>query len=108
MAEHFVTERRTREPTHPGAVLRDDVLPALGIGVSAAARELRVSRQTLHAIMRRDDPKPVTVTMALRLGRFCGNGPDLWINMRKAYDLWHEERAIQSELKKIPTQAAYG
>jgi addiction module HigA family antidote len=40
-----------RAPTRPGDVLREDVLPAMRISVSAAARDLRVSRQTLHAIL---------------------------------------------------------
>jgi plasmid maintenance system antidote protein VapI len=39
--------------------------------------------------------------MALRLGKFCGNGPRLWIRMQEAYDLWHAERAIAADLAKI-------
>ena len=41
-----------REPTHPGEILREDVLPALRMNVSQAARELGVSRQLLHRIHR--------------------------------------------------------
>ena len=40
-----------RAPTHPGAILREDVLPALGISVSQAARDLGISRQMLHRIL---------------------------------------------------------
>ena len=40
-----------REPTHPGELLREDVLPALKMNVSQAARELGVSRQLLHRIL---------------------------------------------------------
>src|SRR5437899_2284663 len=74
-----------RAPTHPGEVLREDVLPALRLSVTEAARELGVSRQTLHGILAKSHP--VTPTMALRLGRFCGNGPDVWLRMQASHDL---------------------
>jgi plasmid maintenance system antidote protein VapI len=41
--------------------------------------------------------------MALRLGKFCGNGPDLWIRMQEAHDLWHAKRRIADELASIKT-----
>jgi addiction module HigA family antidote len=44
---------RRRQPTHPGEILREDVLPALRLSVAEAARQLRVTRQTLHRIQAR-------------------------------------------------------
>jgi plasmid maintenance system antidote protein VapI len=41
--------------------------------------------------------------MALRLGKFCGNGPNLWLAMQQAHDLWHRRRELGAELRKIPT-----
>ena len=87
-------------PSHPGEILREDVLPALGLGVSEAARQLGVSRQSLHRIMA--GRQPVTVEMALRLGKFCGNGPQLWLRMQQAHDLWLAEQRLQGELARIP------
>ena len=49
---------------------------------------------------------PVTPDMALRLGKFCGNGPDLWLRMQQTYDLWHAERALRKVVAKIPTAKA--
>ena len=46
--------------------------------------------------------QPVTVEMALRLGRFCGNGPALWLRMQQAYDLWQAEPRLRDELERIP------
>jgi addiction module HigA family antidote len=40
--------------------------------------------------------------MALRLGRFCGNGAGLWLRMQQAYDLWHAERRLRPDLERIP------
>jgi addiction module HigA family antidote len=98
--EHMVTRRPTRPPTHPGQVLKEDVLPALGLSVSEAARRLRVTRQTLHRVLA--GTSGVTPEMALRLGRFCGNGPGVWLRMQQAYDLWHAERRLGNEIARIP------
>lgn len=88
-------------PTHPGAMLRDDVLPALGLTVSEAAIKLGVSRQTLHRIMREDGPDAVSPDMAVRLGKLCGNGSRLWLTMQAEYDRWHAERSVDTS--NIPT-----
>ncbi len=95
--------RRDRPPTHPGEILREDVLPALNLSVTAAARELRVTRQTLHRVLA--GKSGISPEMAVRLGRFCGNGPGLWLRMQQAYDLWHAERRLGAELEKIPAHA---
>lgn len=102
--EDVVAERPNRCPTHPGTVLRESVLPALRLSVKDAAAELRVSRQTLHRILAGD--VSVTPHMAVRLGKFCGNGPGIWLRMQQAHDLWHAERALKAELDQIPSHAA--
>jgi len=99
--EYIMNSRPRRKPTHPGELLREDVLPALRISVSEAARNMRVSRQTLHRILAGD--AGVTPDMAVRLGKSCGNGPGLWLRMQQAYDLWHAELRLAGELTKIPT-----
>lgn len=104
MAEYPVRKRPEREPIHPGVILRDDVLPALDLSVVEAAKQLRTTRATLHAIMA--GTRAITPDMAVRLGKFCGNGPELWLNMQQNYDLWHAERKLGPVLKQIPTHAA--
>jgi len=86
---------------HPGELLREDVIPALGRPVSEIANLLKVSRQTLYAILREE--APVTAAMALRLGKLCGNGPDLWVNLQARYDLDRLSRELGDELADIPT-----
>ena len=95
---------RTRPPTHPGILLREVVLPDLGVSVAKAARELGVSRQQLHKVLAGEST--VTAEMATRLGKYCGNGPRLWLNMQSAYSLWHAERALADELDAIPTRSS--
>lgn len=103
MREVIVIEQPNRCPTHPGALLREEVLPALDSSVADAARKLRVSRQTLHRVL--SGKMAVTPEMAVRLGKFCGNGPGLWLRMQAAYDLWHAERRMKGELRRIPCAA---
>ena len=91
-------------PTHPGLLLGGTVLPALGLSVTAAARELGVTRQTLHRLVA--GRVAVTPEMALRLGRWAGNGPGLWLRMQAAFDLWHAERRLADTLAAIPSHAS--
>ncbi len=94
---------RGLKPMHPGELLREDVLPALGKSRSEVARLLNISRQTLHAILREE--APVTPAMALRLGKLCGNGPDLWLNLQHRYDVARLSRDMAGDLARIPTLA---
>lgn len=88
-----------RCPTHPGALLRDDILPAIGKPKTEIANLLGISRQHLHEILRED--RPVSAAVAVRLGKMFGNGPLFWIRMQAAYDAWHAEREI--DVSNIPT-----
>jgi antitoxin HigA-1 len=99
-----VSVRSKMRPVHPGAILRADVLPALGISVSEAARNLGISRQTLHQIMA--EKAPITPAMALRIGKFCGNGPAIWLRLQIAHDLWRAEKEIGAEVASIRTRKA--
>ena len=89
-----------RCPTHPGALLREVVLPALPLGKSELARSLGISRQSLYDIL--SEKQPVSPAMAVRLGLFFGQTPASWLNMQSDYDLWHAERTIDtSKLKPL-------
>ena len=58
---------RKRRPTHPGEILREDVLPAAGLTQDKLARLLGVSRRTVSEILH--ERRPVTTDMAHRLAR---------------------------------------
>ena len=100
MAEIIVARRPNRAPTHPGALLRDTVLPVIGLSVTDVADKLGVTRQTLHRVL--SEKSGISPEMALRLGKFCGNGETLWIKMQEAFDLWHARRKLGGELEAIP------
>jgi len=104
MREYFVKRPIKRPPVHPGEILREDVLPTLGLSVIESARRLGISRQQLHRVL--SCTHPITIEMALRIGKFAGNGPGLWLRMQQAYDLWYAEHRMKDELAKIETIAS--
>ena len=81
-----LSHMRKRSPTHPGAILREDVFPTLGISSAEFAKHLGITRQTLHAVLA--EKNSITPELALRIGAFLGNGPQLWIEMQSRYDVW--------------------
>jgi addiction module HigA family antidote len=88
-----------RAPTHPGIVLENTVIPALKRPKAEIARLMGISRQSLYDILA--GRQPVTPETAVRLGKLCGNGAALWLNMQAAHDLWHAEHAV--DVSGIPT-----
>jgi addiction module HigA family antidote len=96
------TIKRGLPAMHPGELLREDILPALGRSKTEIAGLLGISRQTLHDIM--TEKQPVTVAMAVRLGKLVGNGPVFWLNLQRAYDLERAEREV--DVSAIPTLVA--
>ncbi|MFG6596232.1 HigA family addiction module antitoxin [Sulfitobacter sp. 1A13368] len=91
-----------RCPTHPGALLREDVIPATGKSKAEIARMLGVSRQHLHDLLA--ERKPVSPEVAVRVGKLFGTAPLFWIRMQGAYDAWHASREV--DVSAIPTLSA--
>jgi antitoxin HigA-1 len=91
-------------PMHPGELLREVVLPALKRDKSEIARLLGISRPVLYDIL--GERQAVTAEMALRLGKLCGNGPQLWLNLQRTFDLWQAQKKLAAQIKRIPTLAA--
>ncbi len=91
-----------RCPTHPGALLREDVIPAIGRTKTEIARHLGISRQHLYEILR--ERRSVSPAIAVRLGKLFGDGAGVWVRMQGAYDTWHAER--KEDVSKIPTLGA--
>jgi addiction module HigA family antidote len=93
-----------RRPTHPGAVLREDVLPALNMTQTELAQRLGVSRLTVSEVLH--EKRGVSADMALRLGKLLGNGPGVWLRMQQALDLWELERTKAQDYAGIERVAA--
>jgi len=88
------------ESRPPGYLLRDFVLPCLNLSVSQAARDLGVSRQTLHRIF--DATASVTPEMAVRLEALCGIPAMFWLRLQCAHDLYRAQTSLANVLPLIP------
>lgn len=99
MTEYVAVRDPNRCPSHPGELLRDVIIPATGKTKTEIASLLGVSRQHLHDIL--EQRKPVSPTVAVRLGKMFGDGAAVWLRMQAAYDAWHAEREV--DVSNIPT-----
>ena len=79
-----------RKPTHPGEVLREDVLPALKMTQGEVAKRLGVSRLSVSELLH--GKRALSVDMAVRIARLTRTTPESWLRMQSAADLWELEQ----------------
>jgi addiction module HigA family antidote len=86
---------KMHNPPHPASILREDVLPALGLTVTEAARQLGVSRVALSRVL--NERAGISVDLARRieawLGTENGGSAETWLRMQIDYDLWQSNRS---------------
>lgn len=79
-----------RKPTHPGEVLREDVLPALQMSQTEFAKRLGVSRLSVSELLL--EKRALSADMAVRIAKLTNTTPESWLRMQEALDLWELER----------------
>ncbi len=99
MMPNDILNGRKRRPTHPGELLRKDILPDLKLTQGEFAKRLGVSRRTISELLH--ERRPVTVDMALRLGTLLQNGPSLWLRMQQAVDVWSTLQSRKEEYARL-------
>ena len=100
MAEYAAKRSATRCPTHPGSILREDVIPATRRTKTEIAEMLGISRQHLHDIL--TEKKPLSPEVAVRIAKLFGSSAGTWVRMQAAYDTWHAERSVDvSKIKQL-------
>lgn len=95
-----------RRPTHPGAILREDVLPALEISQGRLAELLDVSRLTVSQLLH--EHRALSPDMAMRLEKLLGSSAESWLRMQEAVDLWEARQQPEkfATIKRLPAAAA--
>ncbi len=91
-------------PIHPGEILREEFLIPLGLSAGALARRLHVPRTRIERLVKEETA--VTPDTALRLARFFGTTPELWMNMQTGYDIKTAAAAKKAEIARIKSLAA--
>jgi len=95
------SSKKSRKPTHPGAILREDVLPALNISQTELAMRLGVSRLTVSELLH--EKRAVSPDMAIRLARLLNTTPESWLNMQQSLDIWELEQRGKRKYANIET-----
>ena len=89
--------KRTRlDPIHPGEILEEDFMKPLGLSANALARAIHVPVTRVSEIVR--SRRGVTADTALRLGRFLGTTPELWLGLQSEYDLRIARRDLEKSI----------
>lgn len=88
----------SRTPIHPGEILYDE-LRELGMSAAELARRLHVPANRITQILR--GQRNITADTALRLGRWLGTGPQLWLNLQQAYELDLASQRVGEEIEQI-------
>lgn len=88
-----------REPTHPGEMLKQEFLIPLGLTQRQLADSIHVPFQRVNEVVR--GRRGVTPSTALRLSRFLGTSPDLWLNLQLRWDLYHAQRSEADQIERI-------
>ncbi len=95
-----------RTPSHPGEILLHEFLEPLDLSQRELAKGIRVPYQRINELI--NGRRGVTPSTALRLSRFFGTTPELWLNLQLRWDLFHAQRAEADELKRIRKTRAAG
>lgn len=90
---------RMFNPPHPGELLKEDVLPELGITVTEAASQLGVTRVAFSRII--NGKAGISPDMALRLAAWLSSSPESWLNMQTAYDLWQAKQKLRPKIEPV-------
>lgn len=86
-------------PTHPGELLLEEFLNPMGLSQQDLADGIRVPYQRVNELV--NGRRGITPSTALRLAKFFGTTPDLWMNLQLRWDLYHTQEAEQKDLQRI-------
>lgn len=82
--------KRTRKPTHPGRIIKEDILKPLNLTVAEAAENLGTTQEALSELI--DERSSLSPDMAVRIARATNTSPESWMNMQQRLDLWESEQ----------------
>jgi addiction module HigA family antidote len=91
-------------PVHPGEILREEFMQPLDLSSNALARAIGVTAARVNDIA--NEKRGITAGSALRLARYFGTTPELWMNLQKRYELEVARRELQGALAHIQPRAA--
>ncbi|MCR5693231.1 MAG: HigA family addiction module antidote protein [Bacilli bacterium] len=89
-----------RKPTHPGKVLKKDVMDSLGLSVTEMAKSLGVSRKQLSLFI--NERASLSPDMAIRIAEVTGTSAESWMRMQIKLNLWEKAQRKTTIYKEKP------
>lgn len=90
-----------RQPTHAGEILKEEFMTPLGISQTGLAKDLHTSFRAINELI--NEKRGITVEMALRLSKYFGTTPELWLNIQNQYDLYKVSNAKKKLFDEVKT-----
>jgi len=86
-------------PIHPGEILAEEFMKPMQMSANALARAIDVTPARINEII--NGKRGMTANTALRLARYFGTTPDVWMNLQQRFELETAQRALHDTLKRI-------
>lgn len=100
----MATKKKSLDPIHPGEILLEEFMKPIGISINRLARDIAVPPGRISQIV--NGKRSITADTALRLGKYFGVSPEIWLDLQSDYDLRIARRTIWPEIeKRIGTSA---
>ena len=94
----MATKQKLLKPIHPGEILLEEFMKPMDISINQLARDIAVPPGRVSAIV--NGKRAITADTALRLGKYFGVSPEVWMGLQADYDLRVAQRAIGAEVEK--------
>lgn len=94
----MTSKQRLLEPIHPGEILLEEFMKPMGISINRLARDIAVPPGRVSAIV--NGKRAITADTVLRLGRYFGTSPEVWMGLQADYELRTAQRTIGPEVEK--------
>ena len=94
----MAAKQKLLKPIHPGEILLEEFMKPMDISINQLARDIVVPPGRISAIV--NGKRAITADTALRLGKYFGVSPEVWMGLQAYYDLRVAQRAIGAEVEK--------
>src|SRR5579872_3740962 len=94
----MAAKRKTLEPIHPGEILLEEFMRPLDVSINRLARDIAVPPGRISAIV--NGNRAISADTALRLGKYFGVSPEIWVGLQADYDLRRAQQAVGAEVEK--------
>jgi antitoxin HigA-1 len=94
----MAAKRKLLEPIHPGEVLLEEFMRPMDVSINRLARDIAVPPGRISAIV--NGKRAISADTALRLGKYFGVSPEIWVGLQADYDLQVAQRTVGREVEK--------